>query len=76
LGQLPGKIPSLAGVFVPTPSPPYPFSKPVNWLDFDPSYPKNPKTLGEHIRKFRMDKGLLIRESAEQLGISEHGVIN
>ena len=75
-GQLLEKIPSLAGVFVPRPSPAYLFSKPVNWLDFDPSYPKNPKTFGEHIRKSRMDKGLLIRELAEQLGVSEHAVIN
>ena len=32
----------------------------VNRLDLGPTYPKNPRALGEYIRKFRMDKGLLI----------------
>ena len=44
--------------------------------DFNPKYPKNPKTLGERIRKARMDKGLLIRELASQIGVTEDTVIN
>jgi transcriptional regulator with XRE-family HTH domain len=48
----------------------------LNWLDFDPAYPKEPKTLGEYIRKWRMDKGLLIKELAARLGVTEDTVIN
>ena len=45
-------------------------------LDFNPKYPKNPQNLGEKIRKARMDKGLLIRELASKLGVTEDTVIN
>ena len=48
----------------------------LNLNELDPDYPKNPKTLGERIRKARMDKGLLIRELASHLGVSEDTVIN
>jgi len=48
----------------------------LNWLDFNPSCPKNPLTLGHYIRKFRKEKGLLIQELAEQLGVTEDTVIN
>jgi DNA-binding transcriptional regulator YiaG len=48
----------------------------VNLLDFNPKYPKNPQNLGQKIRKARMDKGLLIRELAAHLGVSEDTVIN
>ena len=48
----------------------------VNLLDFNPRYPKNPQTLGERIRKARMDKGLLIRELAALLRVTEDTVIN
>jgi DNA-binding XRE family transcriptional regulator len=34
------------------------------------NYPANPKTLGEHIRKKRMDLGLLQRELAEIIGVN------
>lgn len=44
--------------------------------DFDPDYPKAPKTLGERIRKARMDKGLMIKGLAEQLGVTDDTVIN
>ena len=44
--------------------------------DFNPKYPKNPQNLGEKIRKARMDKGLLIREVVEQIGVTEDTVIN
>lgn len=42
----------------------YLFSKPLNWLDYDPSSPKNPKTLGDCIRKHKKEKGFLIRPHA------------
>jgi transcriptional regulator with XRE-family HTH domain len=45
----------------------------VNMLDFNPKYPEN---LGEKIRKVRMDKGLMIKELASQLGVTEDTVIN
>jgi DNA-binding transcriptional regulator YiaG len=43
-------------------------------LDFNPKYPKNPQTLGEKIRKARMDKGLKIKEFARL--ITPDSVIN
>jgi DNA-binding transcriptional regulator YiaG len=53
----------------------YAFSAALNWLDWDPTYPKNPRTLAEYIRKYRKDKGLLIREFARMLGIHEFTLI-
>jgi len=44
--------------------------------EFDPKYPQNPQNLGEKIRKARMDKGLLIRELASELGVTDDTVIN
>jgi len=52
------------------------FETEINLLDFNPRYPKEPKSLGEQIRKVRMDKGLMIKELASQLGVSEDTVIN
>ena len=48
----------------------------LNLNDFDPDYPQEPKTLGERIRKARMDKGLMIKELAEKIGVTEDTVIN
>lgn len=48
----------------------------INPLDFNPKYPKNPQNLGEKIRKARMNKGLMIKELAEQIGVTEDTVIN
>ena len=39
-------------------------------------YPENPKTLGEHIRKYRMDSGLQIKQLAEEIGVDEMTIIN
>lgn len=39
-------------------------------------YPESPKTLGEHIRKHRMDSGLQIKQLAEQIGVDEMTIIN
>jgi DNA-binding transcriptional regulator YiaG len=39
-------------------------------------YPAQPKTLGEHIRKIRMDKKLPRRKAAEVLGVTGHCVKN
>ncbi|WP_298266864.1 helix-turn-helix transcriptional regulator [Geobacter sp.] len=39
-------------------------------------YPEYPLTLGEHIRKKRMDLGLLQREVAEIIGVTESSIWN
>ena len=48
----------------------------INLLDLNPKYPKYPKNLGEKIRKARMDKGLLQKELAEQIGVTKDTVRN
>jgi len=44
--------------------------------ELDPEYPKAPKNLGERIRKARMDRGLLIKDPAEIIGVTEDTIIN
>ena len=39
-------------------------------------YPAEPKSLGEHIKKRRVDLGLLQREVAQQLGVDKWTVLN
>ena len=39
-------------------------------------YPENPSTLGEHLKKRRMDLGLLQREVADRIGTNEATVTN
>ncbi len=39
-------------------------------------YPVNPQSFGEQIRKYRLDKGLMIKDVAEAIGVSEDSVIN
>jgi len=39
-------------------------------------YPSSPTTVGEHIRKVRMDRGLLQREAANQIGADPKTVAN
>ena len=41
-----------------------------------PGYPAQPKTLGEQLRKQRMDLGLGQRELAKQLGVSKSSIEN
>jgi len=48
----------------------------VNLLDYNPTYPRNPQTLGERIRKTRMDKGMIIKKLASQVGVTDDTVIN
>lgn len=48
----------------------------INLLDFDPKYSKNPTTLGEHIRRSRMDRHLMVKELAERVGVVPETVIN
>jgi DNA-binding XRE family transcriptional regulator len=57
-------------------SPAYLFSRPLNWLDFNPAYPKNPRTLGDYIRKCRIDKGFSQAELAETIGVNEMTIVN
>lgn len=39
-------------------------------------YPQSPEHIGEHLKKRRLDLGLLQREVAEQLGVSMFTIIN
>jgi DNA-binding transcriptional regulator YiaG len=48
----------------------------VNRCDFDPKYPKNPRTFGERIRKKRMELNLTMKELAKKMGVSETTVRN
>jgi transcriptional regulator with XRE-family HTH domain len=41
-----------------------------------PKYPKQLKTLGDHIRKRRLDLGLFQKQVAEQIGVSEATIWN
>ncbi len=41
-----------------------------------PEYPKELKTLGDHIRKRRLDLGLFQRQVAEQIGVTESTILN
>ena len=48
----------------------------INLLDFDLRYAKNPQTLGEKLRKARMDRKMKLKEVAALLGVSETSVLN
>lgn len=39
-------------------------------------YSENPKTIGEHVRKRRMELGLTLREAGRLMGVTEYTVIN
>ncbi|MGH7773938.1 MAG: helix-turn-helix domain-containing protein [Candidatus Binatia bacterium] len=41
-----------------------------------PKYPQELKTLGDHIRKRRLDLGLLQKEVAERIGVDEGTLFN
>jgi len=56
--------------------PRYVFEITYNRYHFDPTYPKHPKTLGERIRKARMDKSWMVKELAERLGVTLATVIS
>jgi DNA-binding XRE family transcriptional regulator len=75
-GQFLEKSKLAGGIFVPGPPATLLYSKPLNWLDFNPNYPKDPKTLGEYVKKWRMDKGLFQEELAELLGVAEMTIAN
>ena len=42
----------------------------------DPSYPRNPTTFGQELRKKRMDLGLKIKELAELINVTSDTIIN
>jgi DNA-binding transcriptional regulator YiaG len=48
----------------------------LNLVELDPAYPREPHTLGEHIRKARMDRRLMIKELAALVGVSPDTIIN
>ena len=45
-------------------------------FDLNPAYPKDPKTLGERIRKARMDRSMMIKELTALIGVSPDTIIN
>jgi DNA-binding transcriptional regulator YiaG len=48
----------------------------INLFEFNPAYPKEPKSLGEKIRKARMDKGMTAKEAAALFGVADMAVLN
>lgn len=54
----------------------YTFEIEVDLLALDPKYPKAPKTRGEHIRKARMDRHMMVKELAERVGVVPETIIN
>jgi len=42
----------------------------------DPTYPRNPRTFGERLRKKRMDLGLEIKELARLVKVTSDTIIN
>ena len=48
----------------------------IDLVKLDPKYPKDPKTLGERIRKARMNKRMMVKELAERIGVVPETVIN
>ena len=58
------------------PEPFYTLELSLNLIELNPAYPREPHTLGEHIRKARMDRRLMIKELAALVGVSEDTVIN
>ena len=39
-------------------------------------YPENPQTPGQHLKKWRMDQGLKIKEAANLLGVCQQTILN
>ena len=54
----------------------YHIEVPIPKQIFCKKYPENPKTFGEHLRKARIDAGLLIKDLAGKIGVTEDSVIN
>ena len=54
----------------------YTFEIEIDLVKLDPKYPKDPKTLGEHIRKARMDRRIMVKELAERIDVVPETVIN
>jgi len=48
----------------------------MNKAVFDPTYPEHPHTLGEKLRKARMDANLEIKELASMIGVTPSTIIN
>ena len=54
----------------------YTFEIEIDLVKLDPKYPKDPNTFGEHIRKARMDRRMMVKELAERIGVVPETVIN
>jgi len=70
-------LPEFSSLFKPGHSTPlYTISSYLGPGLFNPGYPKEPKSFGEWLRKFRLDQGLLIKDFARLVGVSEDTIIN
>lgn len=69
-GHQPGRIEWHNG------EPLYVFEITYNRYHCDPTYPTDPKTFGERIRKARMDKMWMVKELARRLGVTPETVVN
>ena len=58
------------------PEPSYTLELRLNLVELDPTYPKEPQTFGQSIRKARMDRRLMIKELAALVGVSADTIIN
>jgi transcriptional regulator with XRE-family HTH domain len=56
--------------------PSLPCARPRGQTPEDPAYPRELKTLGDHLRKCRLDLGLLQRDVAGQLGVDTATITN
>lgn len=45
-------------------------------LEFDPHYPKNPQTMGEKLRKTRIDKRMTLKDVAALFGVTDTTILN
>jgi len=59
-----------AGIFI------YSIELQLNLCEFDSDYPREPKTLGEMIRKARLDKGMQAKELAKLIGVTSETIHN
>ena len=54
----------------------YTFEIEIDLVKLDPKYPKDPKTLGERIRKARMDRHMMAKELAQRISVVPETVTN
>ncbi len=48
----------------------------MNSLEFDSTYPEDPNTLGQYIRKWRIEQGISQVSLASRLGVNEMTIVD